>query len=384
MICLEFFLQQNQALITAGINIAMKTPIKSLQTLYPNIEIRSHDILSATGLFTDSEVENITKSITTPILWNTNSEGFNFTTIDNVSRLAAKTPHKQIIVFGTPALQSNIELWKTLEEKYSWSEANIGIVLISTWALYYAQQMEEKYKNYFNSNDPFTKRFLFLNHGDKSSRSALLGLFSERDLLKHFYYSYVHHPDSVSWHTEEMISGLDKLTFPKTLDNVEEWFGNTSYDEMLDMCPGIQKFFKDSAMGVITETGYETSENINHLIPDGKLALSNIPFLEHYMMSEKTCKFLAAKRPFILVGRTHGLRDLRQMGFKTFSPFINESYDEIQNDQDRIQAIALEVERLCKMDLHEFAKVKLECEKIAQHNYNTLANFTEDPIFYNI
>jgi hypothetical protein len=67
------------------------------------------------------------------------------------------------------------------------------------------------------------------------------------------------------------------------------------------------------------------------------------------------------------------LRSLRDRGYKTFSPFIDESYDEIENDKLRLQAVAEEVNRLSKSDLVEFTH---QVKDIIEHNAKTLWNQT--------
>lgn len=59
---------------------------------------------------------------------------------------------------------------------------------------------------------------------------------------------------------------------------------------------------------------------------------------ESVFISEKTFKAIAAMHPFIIVGSKHSLKYLRKLGYKTFVGFIDESYDDL-NDEDRFTAI---------------------------------------------
>jgi len=54
-------------------------------------------------------------------------------------------------------------------------------------------------------------------------------------------------------------------------------------------------------------------------------------------ITEKTTKCLLSGRIFILFGEKGHLAKLRQYGYKTFDPFIDESYDEIDDDDVRMQ-----------------------------------------------
>lgn len=84
-----------------------------------------------------------------------------------------------------------------------------------------------------------------------------------------------------------------------------------------------QHFFKEiyleSWVSVITETAY---------------AEPNTSFF-----SEKIFKPIRARHPFILVGTPGILKDLKKLGFKTFSEWWDESYDDITDPEERLDAI---------------------------------------------
>ena len=65
--------------------------------------------------------------------------------------------------------------------------------------------------------------------------------------------------------------------------------------------------------------------------------------------TEKTMKPIANLRPFVLIGAAGGLAILRSLGFKTFEPLINESYDTIPAEETRVRAAVDEVERLAAL-----------------------------------
>lgn len=67
--------------------------------------------------------------------------------------------------------------------------------------------------------------------------------------------------------------------------------------------------------------------------------------------SEKIFKPIANLQPFIIIGPAGSLAKLRQMGYITFDPFINESYDSEPDPYHRIEMILDEVERLCRLPL---------------------------------
>ena len=56
-----------------------------------------------------------------------------------------------------------------------------------------------------------------------------------------------------------------------------------------------------------------------------------------FFITEKTIKPIRAGIPFVIVGCHHYLKKLRKLGFKTFSPYIDESYDDEEDTNKRIE-----------------------------------------------
>tara|TARA_R100000734_G_C3312684_1_gene103763 strand:+ start:948 stop:1901 length:954 start_codon:yes stop_codon:yes gene_type:complete len=86
-----------------------------------------------------------------------------------------------------------------------------------------------------------------------------------------------------------------------------------------------------------------------------------------FQLSEKTYKPIMMCHPFVVLGPKGMLSFIRSMGFKTFSPFIDESYDEEINLEKRIQLIVSACEQIFKRDWKKFYEDTLP---IRLHNYN--------------
>jgi hypothetical protein len=87
-------------------------------------------------------------------------------------------------------------------------------------------------------------------------------------------------------------------------------------------------------------------------------------------LTEKTFKAIALEMPFILVAPAHSLRYLRSYGFRTFAPYIDESYDTIEDPVvriERVTQILLEIQARSAA-----AKNQLwhELLPIVEHNWN--------------
>jgi hypothetical protein len=88
--------------------------------------------------------------------------------------------------------------------------------------------------------------------------------------------------------------------------------------------------------------------------------------------SEKTFKPFAFMHPFILMSQSNSLEILHQLGYKTFHPFIDESYDTEKNDVVRLKMILKEVERLSNLSDDEIGKFIDMVKPITSYNFLNL------------
>jgi len=84
----------------------------------------------------------------------------------------------------------------------------------------------------------------------------------------------------------------------------------------------------------------------------------------HYI-SEKTFKSLAAGHLFVVLSGAGFLKNLQSYGFKTFSNFFDESYDEEFNLEKRIAKIVSTLKYIKSCD---YKKIYQETEDIRKHN----------------
>lgn len=89
-------------------------------------------------------------------------------------------------------------------------------------------------------------------------------------------------------------------------------------------------------------------------------------------LTEKTIKPILRFQMFIIVGSPHTLSALRELGFQTFSPYIDETYDTITDPIERFICITKEIERLCNLSIDELHKLYCTVWPRILHNYNRL------------
>lgn len=92
--------------------------------------------------------------------------------------------------------------------------------------------------------------------------------------------------------------------------------------------------------------------------------------------SEKTWKPIGNLQPFIMMGSYRSLEELKNLGFKTFHPFIDESYDLIENNEDRFTFIINEINRISKLPISEIHEWYHSIyDDILVHNQNLLMDY---------
>lgn len=114
--------------------------------------------------------------------------------------------------------------------------------------------------------------------------------------------------------------------------------------------------FTDSYLHIVSET-YFRNLNENHL---------------HF--SEKTFKPIWYLQPFILFSKAHSLKKLNEFGYKTFSKWIDEDYDNIENDTKRFNAAINAAKKFYLQPKEKLNNDMLEMLPILQHNFNNLKN----------
>jgi len=90
--------------------------------------------------------------------------------------------------------------------------------------------------------------------------------------------------------------------------------------------------------------------------------------------TEKILRPLINKRMFLLVGAPHTLKFMKTKGFKTFEPFINETYDTIEDPVNRMQVLLQEIDRLVTLPIDSIRKAVLQYADVLESNFTTVTN----------
>ena len=88
--------------------------------------------------------------------------------------------------------------------------------------------------------------------------------------------------------------------------------------------------------------------------------------------SEKITKPIICAQPFILISSPGSLANLKSRGYKTFSQWWDESYDDELDDSTRLSKIVSILEDISNLSLEECHKMYLEMIPILKHNIKVL------------
>ena len=89
---------------------------------------------------------------------------------------------------------------------------------------------------------------------------------------------------------------------------------------------------------------------------------------EYKSLTEKVFKPIINFQPFLFVAYPGALKLLKELGFKTFDGFIDESYDDEPDESKRIHMIYSEITRLCSMSKEEIHNWFWSMKDILFHN----------------
>ena len=153
---------------------------------------------------------------------------------------------------------------------------------------------------------------------------------------------------------------------------IEDLIKHDNNQEFIDLIINTSKYIDVEDLINVSGIGFENKEMyLNTYI---SLVTESIFFQDDDnfhtgFLSEKIWKPIGHCQPFILAGPSQSLNHIRESyGFKTFHPFIDESYDNELNDMERIKMIEYELEKFTKKTHNEKVKFLEDVKDVCLHN----------------
>tara|TARA_B100000900_G_C20580500_1_gene717318 strand:+ start:962 stop:2200 length:1239 start_codon:yes stop_codon:yes gene_type:complete len=95
-------------------------------------------------------------------------------------------------------------------------------------------------------------------------------------------------------------------------------------------------------------------------------------------LSEKTFKPIAMGHPFIIVGATGSIKKLKDIGYKTFDEFWDESYDNCNTYKERIERIIEILLSLKSKNFEELISMREQMKEITDYNFKLFNKRVKD------
>lgn len=238
-----------------------------------------------------------------------------------------------------------------------WKYANTDLSILTTGTIFNQLVAANNFEEMYNLKvKPY--KFLFLNKqtDNRPHRSKLIKLLNRKGLLESALWSDLSQQITIPKHYKDYFNqGIKEISINQTPHDLS-W-----PDGVLNM-----PLLTDTYFSVVTETNYDYPQRF---------------------LTEKIYKPILAGHPFVAVSNRDYYSQLHQQGYQTFGEFIDESFDNINDGDERLKKIADSIEQLCDSDLVKFQQgVKEICrhnqqvylEKLGKYNftvYNELTNF---------
>lgn len=221
-----------------------------------------------------------------------------------------------------------------------------------------------------NSHKIFEKKikpysFLFLNGLARPHRKFLLENFKLSGLLNNALWTCL---DGIGFKSRNLSlwhNGEDLITKATEIKLLPKNYEVDMFSEQIDK-PITERFAKRHLFNNIWGEVYIKPDP--YIDTYFSLVTETVFEYPYSFRTEKICKPLAMAHPWIAVANRGYYRDIKNLGFRTLEHLIDESFDQIDNHQDRITRIANIVEDLCQQDLASFLLAAEEtCKYNQQH-----------------
>ena len=162
---------------------------------------------------------------------------------------------------------------------------------------------------------------------------------------------YITMPELTSFSSK----GIDSLTISKGTSQLPLTLPSEFLEEGSVFNRILKDLYKNTWVSIVTEASYYKKEDT-------------------LFISEKTYKPIVCLQPFIVVGSKGFLKKLKELGYKTFHPYIDESYDDCDDDL-RFKKIISSIEKI--NSISDKVSWYKSLEPILLHNYSNLKQCRE-------
>jgi len=310
----------------------------------------------------DKHWEHLRNDPTAKIFMFYGDEYFNMNDVDdwcNIIKLQTINP-SQIYLITT---DENWTKWVTTR----FAEQDIVGVNVQPYNLLMGRcQVQENESN-------ITNRFSSLSRNFSDWRLHMYAELLDRDILKHFNYTFNNicpYGDIVTFDQDTMKEILNSKGYNTSSEQFNNWLSNVPYE----LSTNVLEKMSQQTFDVIKSSGIHLTIE-SHFDPfwtnSGKVDSVDPQYFSPAFPTEKFYKAIACHKPFILFSTPYFLKEIKEnLGYETFHPYIDESYDSISDNNLRLMAIADEIERISKLSNEDFNSLLTNCAAISERNFN--------------
>jgi len=204
------------------------------------------------------------------------------------------------------------------------------------------------------------KHFIFKIRRPRDHRLAFLYKIATDNLLEKADWSCL---TPINFDQNNIVDTQNRYQFEFNLDKIAELCNNIPHT-------------LDAEQGLTYNTVSAWTDKTPDSHKNSYLYLCTETFIngEYKSLTEKVFKPIVNFQPFLFIAYPGALALLRNLGFKTFSPLIDESYDNEPDEIKRLGMIYAELNRICSMSKEEIHAWYWSMEEILIHNYNHFLN----------
>jgi len=205
-------------------------------------------------------------------------------------------------------------------------------------------------------NTPRPNKFLFKIRRPRGHRMALLFYMASENLLDLGDWSCLSPLDYRQNEIDYMRNYYDLYMDESVVKTLYDKIPHNLQVEPLSNFTNVSAWNDTTSVSYLNTYFYICSETFTQVHGDYK------------SITEKVFKPMVNYLPFVFVAYPGALQLLRNLGFKTFHPFIDESYDTELNESKRLNMLGKEIKRICSMSKEELHVWYWSMESILRHN----------------
>jgi hypothetical protein len=236
-----------------------------------------------------------------------------------------------------------------------------GFAALDWYRGYYALNFQKKVNRLYKK-DFITYNRLILK--DRSYRIYFVSKLIENNLINMGLVSFNVSNDNADWKKEilDKNSKLSKIAKNHIVKNLLHYEKKLIIDG--DQVPG--QASANIPRSIIVN---DPENNMLNLDSFWHVVTETVFYYNKLHLTEKIFKPIVSKQPFMLLAAPGNLAYLKSYGFKTFDSVIDESYDAIQDPDQRIDAVVDQLNWYCNLTDAEKLDIAGKLEPIIEHNF---------------